>query len=320
MEIPEKTLTDVCALLVDNTCKGMGKLGSLIFGSQFRKKEYRDALMAAQAEKDAKAIAAGEARFDGTALIPALALPSMPLNVPLEYLPMLEGQRQEVNNLNANLNVALSILADTEDDKISDEPVSPDWFARWRREAQVIGDQGLQNIWGRILAEEVKKPKSVSLKTLDVLKNVTATDAELFCHVVKFRILTVIASSRHFSSFPYSVEQLLHLQSLGLLVGGDLTPVPQKCETLVQKVFLCQGYALLFDLPNNSPLRLGISGPALSSVGEEILKVSDSIPEPDLATVKIVGDFVWRHLPDTCQGMEARSMPDGVKLLHSWHR
>ncbi len=319
MEIPEKTLTDVCALLVDNTCKGMGKLGSLIFGSQFRKKEYRDALMAAQAEKDEKAIAAGEARFDGTALIPALALPSMPPNVPLEYLPMLEGQRQEVNNLNANLGIALNILAKTPEEEVSDDPVSPDWFARWRREAQGIGDQDLQNLWGRILAEEVKKPKSVSLKTLDVLKNVTAADAELFCHVVKFRVGRLIVRGWTRFTPQYSFNELVNLQSLGLIAEGMHSIIPEQLDETFSYV-VCQGYWLAFDLPDELSKTGLVGGHSLSPAGLEILKISDSIPEPDLATVKMVGDYVWEKISGSCKIMEACSGFDKAKLLHRWHR
>lgn len=319
MEFPD-AITTVAAICAHNACKGIAKLGGLILGGQFRHKEYRDALMKAQADRDVEDIKAGNARFDANILHQALALPDMPLNVPLEYLPMLEGQRQESSNLNENIGVALSILAETPEEDISDEPVSPDWFARWRREAQIIGDQELRNLWGRILAEEVKQPNSVSLKTLDVLKNVTAEDAELFCHTVKFRIGSLIVSSYASSITPYSIEQLIQLQGLGLITGGDLSPVPQAVDETDRRIINCQGFFLSFDLPNKSSLGWGIYGYSLSPAGFEILNISDSIPEPDLATIKIVGDHVWKYTPDTCQVMEARSWSDQAKILHSWHR
>lgn len=315
------------AICTYNACKGIGKIGGLIFGEQFRHMEYRDALMKAQAERDAKAIEAGEARFDGKVLHPALALPNMPPNVPLEYLPMLEGHRQESDNLNANLGIALSILADTDDKDISDEPVSPDWFARWRREAQVIGDHELQSLWGRILAEEVKNPRSVSLKALDVLKNVTSADVELFRSVAQYHIDMIIFDKCWVTPWPYTLEETVHLENLGFL-GGNTALCPSVIDVIEsnKKSFTCHGFVLIFDAPReNVYLREEMSGPALSITGKEILRVADNIPSAQPEVIKTLGDFVWNHLPQSCQKMEARpttgatSFDDSI-VLHSWHR
>ncbi|MGE4310273.1 DUF2806 domain-containing protein [Desulfovibrio sp.] len=306
MEIPEKTLTDVCALLVDNTCKGLGKLGSLIFGSQFRKKEYRDALMAAQAEKDAKAVAAGEARFDGTTLHPTLALPDMPTNVPLEYLPMLEGQRQERNNLNANLGIAVNILAKTPEEEVSDDPVSPDWFARWRREAQVIGDQELQNLWGRILAEEVKAPQSVSLNTLDVLKNISANDAESFSDIAKLKINHIIPAQLYKRTVSKNIAAILRLQNLGLLGWKD-SLVSSLIETTdpCGEGFECCGFFLFFHFAADHKNIMTPPGYPISLAGQEILRIANSLSPPSPETIKTTGDYVWEMLSGNLTKMTA---------------
>lgn len=327
MELPDATTTTAAAICAHNACKGIAKIGGLILGDQFRNKEYRDALMKAQADRDIEDIKAGNARFDGKVLHPALALPEMPLNVSLEYLPILEGQRQESNNLNANLGIALGILADTDDKDISDEPVSPDWFARWRREAQGIGDQSLQNIWGRILAEEVKRPQSVSLKTLDVLKNVTATDAELFCRVAQYHIQSVIPDKVSAYQWPYTLRETIYLEGLGFLGGkNDLRPEVSDVLDSDKKGFICQGFILVFDLPPKiTSLGRMMTGPVLSIAGNEILQVADNIPSAHPETIKIVGDFVWKNLPNTCQIMEAYPLTsnsefDENTVLRSWHR
>ncbi len=77
---------------------------------------------------------------------------------------------QELENVAGNVNVALQVLKDVPDEQVADDDVSADFFARWRREAKVIGDSDLQEVWGRLLAEEIKKPESVSYRTIDVIK------------------------------------------------------------------------------------------------------------------------------------------------------
>ena len=46
----------------------------------------------------------------------------------------------------------------------------------------------MQDLWGRILAGEVQKPNSYSLKTLDILRNLSKTEAELFEKVSKYAL------------------------------------------------------------------------------------------------------------------------------------
>ncbi len=60
------------------------------------------------------------------------------------------------------------------------ENLSQTLFNRWRHEAQFISEKELQQLWGNILAQEIIKPGSISLRTLDALENVSAAEAESF--------------------------------------------------------------------------------------------------------------------------------------------
>lgn len=55
-----------------------------------------------------------------------------------------------------------------------------DWFIRFYEEAGNISDEIMQNLWAKILAGEIARPQSYSLKTIDVLRNMNKKDAELF--------------------------------------------------------------------------------------------------------------------------------------------
>lgn len=58
-----------------------------------------------------------------------------------------------------------------------------DWFVRFYEAVGNISDEKMQDIWAKILAGEISHPSSYSLKTLDVLKNISKRDAELFVKV-----------------------------------------------------------------------------------------------------------------------------------------
>lgn len=63
-----------------------------------------------------------------------------------------------------------------------------DWFARFINIAKDIHSDELQTIWGKILAKEVIRPHSVSLRTLDVLKNISGEEARFFQQLMPYII------------------------------------------------------------------------------------------------------------------------------------
>jgi hypothetical protein len=58
--------------------------------------------------------------------------------------------------------------------------VDPDWVARFFGSAQDVSNEDMQKLWARILAGEVVKPGTFSLRTLEVLKNLSQREAERF--------------------------------------------------------------------------------------------------------------------------------------------
>lgn len=63
---------------------------------------------------------------------------------------------------------------------ISEEPVEQDWILRFFSCAEEISDDDMQTLWAKVLAGEIKKPKSYSLRTLETLRNLTIHEAKLF--------------------------------------------------------------------------------------------------------------------------------------------
>lgn len=55
-----------------------------------------------------------------------------------------------------------------------------DWFVRFYEAVGNISDEEMQELWAKILAGEIARPSSFSLKTIDTLRNISRNDAELF--------------------------------------------------------------------------------------------------------------------------------------------
>lgn len=89
-------------------------------------------------------------------------------------------------------------------EKVSNEPVNPDWMTRFFNSVEDISDEKMQKIWGRILSGEIKKPNSYSYRTLEKLKNMTQKEAE------HFQLLASLALQCSSGSFILSDHELMN--------------------------------------------------------------------------------------------------------------
>lgn len=75
------------------------------------------------------------------------------------------------------------------DTVVSDEPVDDDWIVRFFNSVEDVSSEIVQNVWSRVLAGEIKRPSTFSLRTLETLKNLSQYEVELFqrCSILVLR-------------------------------------------------------------------------------------------------------------------------------------
>ena len=102
-------------------------------------------------------------------------------------LARLQGEEQVAKYILARekrkLNNVQSVISETqnhfaEGETVSDELVNADWLNRFFSIVEEVSDEYMQKLWAQILAGEVKRPKSYSLRTLELLKNLSPKEAE----------------------------------------------------------------------------------------------------------------------------------------------
>jgi len=64
-------------------------------------------------------------------------------------------------------------------DKVSSVQVDPDWLVRWRDGAQDAVSVPLKRYWARLLAGEVLKPSTYSVRTMEFLRTISRADMEM---------------------------------------------------------------------------------------------------------------------------------------------
>lgn len=168
---------------------------------------------------------------------------------------------------------------------VSPQPVDEQWKTRFFSAAEEISNDDMQGLWGKILAGEVSKPGSYSLRTLEILKNLSQDEARIFqCarylsldtgHILK------ASDNSAMPEFGLSYENILSLRAAGLLHDGDMQIVEMSIK--YPPGFAALGYngkALLFE-PTNAAENLSIGQYMLTGVGKELLQLIDPIPQAD---------------------------------------
>lgn len=111
---------------------------------------------------------------------------------------------------------------------VSEKKVETDWILRFMNSVEDISDVNMQELWGKILAGEVKQPSTYSFRTLNILKNISNEEAKTFEKITPFVIAITInffIDSRQSILDKYNIDfrDLLLLEECGLIKTADLT-------------------------------------------------------------------------------------------------
>lgn len=169
------------------------------------------------------------------------------------------------------------------------EFVDFDWFVRFFEDCGGISNEDMQDIWASILAGEIIEPGSFSRQTLDVLRNLSQADAELFEEVSQYVALRemcpfIYADDSILRKYNGLFSKILHLNSCGLINSQPVT-VDQPMEygdtkTLFNtKDFVCCLKSI--PEPSNAPPfgSIEISVFSYNRVGKELLKITTTQPQ-----------------------------------------
>lgn len=67
--------------------------------------------------------------------------------------------------------------------------IDPDWWARFIDYAKDVSDDEMRLLWSRILSGELSKSNSISVMTLETLRNMSKRDAETFHKLASFTVI-----------------------------------------------------------------------------------------------------------------------------------
>ena len=178
--------------------------------------------------------------------------------------------------------------------EVSPEPVNKDWILRFFNSIEDISDKDMQELWGKVLAGEIKKPMSYSLRTLEKLRNLSKNEAFLFQKVYKnsFTIkggdYALLRDTSVLASHQISYENLLTLSDCGLLNIANYIEYTARLSTRGAIVTANKNYTIIgTSFNNNSEIKIPVYPFTLTGneISQIIYNTSDKITPTMLISV-----------------------------------
>ena len=175
--------------LVEYTASGIGSVAGPMLATWKARRESEAKAIAARGEVETqKILAEGQAdtlrmiaeaqTHARSTLIPREA----PIHAQLDIgqtvtqrIQFQEAKRQR--NIEAVVTQAAHELGDKD---VRDHEPDHDWTARFFNEVQDVSSEDMQRLWARVLAGEVERPNSTSIKSLSILRNLNKETAGVF--------------------------------------------------------------------------------------------------------------------------------------------
>lgn len=201
---------------------------------------------------------------------------------------ILSREKRKMENAKSIVKLARSQMVEGE--KVSSEPVNEDWINRFFSIVEEVSDFEMQKLWSQILAGEVKRPKSYSLRTLEVLRNMTKEEADLFVKATSYMIGDDAIINEVDMSL--SVEELLTLNDIGLVNNENLA-VTYDIEkaSIPYPIVIDKHNVLAIYNPDIVGLKLSVGIRSLTIAGKELAKLVDRHASND----------VFQYMADKCK-------------------
>lgn len=183
-------------------------------------------------------------------------------------------------NLDSIVHMAIGLISDNE--SVNSKKVGQDWATRFVNYAEQVSEEEMQAAWAKVLSQEVSKPGSFSLRTLDVLRNMSKEEAETFMKLSHFVLrnnnesfLPNIRGARDFlERFDVTYDDLLKMEEVGLInASPDLVGTFESNDNNV--ALLHSDVALVFTFENVKPI-VSIGMFVLTKAGRELLRIIET--------------------------------------------
>ncbi len=228
-------------------------------------------------------------------------------------------QRIEFQEKKRQANIA-SVVRDAAaglgDKEAPEHEPDPDWTARFFDCVQDVSSEDMQKLWSQVLSGEVESPGRTSLRTLDILKNLTSRDARIFQDVCGYVIHDFIFQSvdENTNCPALSYNNLLVLQDAGLVNASPMLIKELSFDGTSDTAFAQYQKLILKISTKGGKLKIEVPNYLLTSAGKELHQFSKC--EPHMDYLKSFSRFLRSKGCELSFARILEKRPDG-NVLHT---
>jgi len=206
--------------------------------------------------------------------------------------------------------------------EISPEKPDSDWVTRFFNITEDISTDHMQILWGKILAGEIKRPGSFSLRTLELLKNLNQHEAELFVRAGKIAItqgdkvfIPNTDNGKYLKEkFGLSFSDFLILREIDLLRPNDLQLKIYPAEENTQAIFISGNTCIVVNRLKDTPQQ-NLTIISFTEIGKQLLQLLEVTPA-DFDYVKKFASFWRREGVDIKSGAIVKQQNDNIRYIN----
>ena len=171
-------------------------------------------------------------------------------------------------------------MVQKKNNKSNGKQYSFDWFIRYYEASGNISDKEMQILWAKILAGEIEKPSSYSLRTLDVLRNMSKEEAERFVKICNSAIkiesaqYAIPADHDYISKNDINYSDILMLEEIGLINSGSNVRINNDLEGNTEYILYVYG-SLIVRAIASEKRELSLRVFIFTNVGNELATLID---------------------------------------------
>ena len=185
------------------------------------------------------------------------------------------------NNIDRVVGYAAEELCGQE--QVSSIPVDADWVTRFFDSVSDVSSDEMQQIWGRILAGEVNAPGRFSFRTLDAVRKMSKSEAELFINIVPFLATAdsevfISSDNELLSKYNISYGIIMVLDECGLInSSGTLSINMQLTKEEPKPIYTTERIAMMQGVIDDC-VKISFGVHTLTRSGRELLSIINTSP------------------------------------------
>ena len=168
----------------------------------------------------------------------------------------------------------------------NEKTVEDDWIVRFTSIVKDISDKDMQRVWAKILAGEIEKPGRFSLRTLDVIRNLSQVEATTFQKITPYVIQTagdhfITNESSMYEKYGITFGDLILLDECGLISSTGLVSMTRTIAGEQGLIAYTKEKMLLLDKAQSFPIKVTFGIHSLTNAGKELFQIIDTTPNEE---------------------------------------